>query len=172
MRLLIGRLGDAVTRVGSFGVGESMRESFRYIFVLGHFLDLVMRLLCSNPPPPPRPITGLSKHGDPVFPYFFGFFFGTVVFAVPIGPRCALCTTTGLLSKHGDLVFPLFWGPGPWLDKGGGGGRRWARLQLLAAWLCLATTAGGINQNYGKAVGPFATAIRPRLTSAPLLAIF
>ena len=32
---------------------------------------------------PPGPNTGLSKHGDPVFPHFW-VFFGTIVFAVPI----------------------------------------------------------------------------------------
>ena len=31
----------------------------------------------------PCPNTGLSKHGDPVFPHFWAFF-GTIVFAVPI----------------------------------------------------------------------------------------
>ena len=32
-------------------------------------------------PPPPCANTGLSKHGDPVFPHFWSFF-GTVVFSV------------------------------------------------------------------------------------------
>ena len=35
---------------------------------------------------PPCPNTGLSKHGDPVFPHFLAFF-GTIIFAVPIHLR-------------------------------------------------------------------------------------
>ena len=76
--------------------GGSMQPALKQVSFVRHSRAAVG----AYPPPPPRapwPTTGVSKHGDPVFPHFRAFF-RNVVFAVPLQKRMwcvAVCRAAG-----------------------------------------------------------------------------